>query len=131
MFVNHMPQHSPTHREPAHREPARGQGEGRHENHEQGRHEPKHEGHDRDRHDNHGRRDPRALGRETHHRFEGRRDHDGRVEIQFEGYWFGCGYPWPYWVWEGDLFVVEGPNGIFFIYEYSNPATFIQVVLVD
>src|SRR5271170_4814483 len=70
------------------------------------------QGHEGHASGNHGRRDPRTLNRDTHHRFDGRRDHNGRVEISFEGYWFGCGYPWPYWVFDGDIFTFEGPNGV-------------------
>lgn len=93
--------------------------------------------HGHNNHEQHNRpegnhsRDTRTLNRDTHHRFDGRRDHNGRVEISFEGYWFGCGYSWPYWVFEGDIYFVEGPNGVFFVYNYANPALMVQVSLVE
>ncbi len=103
-----------------------------HEQHSQ--HEQR-EQHDRGRNherDNRGRRDPRSFDSSTHHRIgrEDRRYHNDRDEIRFEGYWFACDF-WPGWVFESDIFFVEGPNGVFFVYQYENPAYILQVRLVE
>ena len=82
--------------------------------------------------DNRGRRDPRSFDSSTHHRIgrEDRRYHNDRDEIRFEGYWFACDF-WPGWVFEEDVYFVEGPNGVFFVYQYRNPAYIVQVTLVE
>jgi hypothetical protein len=80
--------------------------------------------------DNHGRRDPRSFDAGTHHRVEERRYRDGHWNVRFEGYWFECSV-WPAWALYEDVYFVEGPNGVFFVYEYNNPAMFLQVYLVD
>lgn len=78
------------------------------------------------------RRDPRTLDRDTHHRYERRRERDGRVQICFEGYWFASPYQaWPEWVYEEDIYVVMIGPDIYAVYEYSNPAVFVQVVVIE
>lgn len=99
-----------------------------HQEHQEVRHERQDERHER--HNNRGRRDPRTFDRDTHHRIDSRRYVGNDLEVQFEGYWFGCRY-WPAWVFDQDVYVVMGPNNVWFVYEYGNPAVFLQVSLVD
>ena len=80
--------------------------------------------------DNRGRRDPRSFDSSTHHRVERREYRNGRDVILFEGYWFGCDF-WPEWVFTESVYFVEGPNGVFFVYQYGNPAFMLQVHLVE
>jgi len=99
------------------------------QHHSQGhaQHERQHERqHETDR----GRREPRSFDRDTHHRIDSRRYVGDRLEVQFEGYWFGCDR-WPVWVFNEDVYFVMGPNNVWFAYEYNNPAVFLQVTLVD
>ena len=81
---------------------------------------------------NHGRHDPRTLNRDTHHLIEEyrRAGADGHREIRFESYWFGCSL-WPAWIYTDDVYFVMGPNDVWFVYEYNNPAVFVQVYLVE
>jgi hypothetical protein len=107
--------------------------QGQHPQHSQhaphAQHEQRNQGR-REQRDNRGRREPRSFDRDTHHRIDSRRYRDGRDEIRFEGYWFGCDF-WPGWVFEEDVYFVEGPNGVWFLYQYENPAYMVQVILVD
>jgi hypothetical protein len=92
-------------------------------------HEQRNQNHG-ERRDSRGRRDPRSFDSSTHHRIERREYRNGRDVILFEGYWFGCDF-WPEWVFTESVYFVEGPNGVFFVYQYGNPAFMLQVHLVE
>lgn len=85
---------------------------------------------------NHGRdtrgRDGRRLSRDEHHRVpvDHRRVRNGRAEVFFGGFWFGC-ESWPEWVFVEDVYVeMIGPNE-YYIIEYNNPAVRVAVVVVE
>jgi hypothetical protein len=80
--------------------------------------------------DNRGRKEPRSFDRDTHHRIDSRRYRDTSEDVQFEGYWFTCDL-WPEWVFEEDVYVVMGPNDVWFLFRYGNPAFIVQVRLVE
>jgi hypothetical protein len=83
---------------------------------------------------NHARREPRSFDSTTHHRIgnDNRRFRDGHEDICFEGYWFTRFYDsWPEWVFTEDVYFVMGPNDVWFVYQYQNPAYILQVTLVD
>jgi hypothetical protein len=100
-----------------------------HVQHAQGHTQSRSQNHGAQR-DNHGRRDVRTFDAGTHHRINDRRFHNDREEIGFEGYWFGCDF-WPGWIYSEDVYFAMGPNNVWFVYQYGNPAYMVQVELVD
>ena len=90
-----------------------------------------HSGGDRSNHGKAGRRpDPRSMDRDHHARVQGNRYVDGRRQVYFGGFWFGCEV-WPSWIFTDEVYVVMGPNGIWFVYDFSDPNLFVQVVFVE
>jgi hypothetical protein len=93
---------------------------------------PKQKPSDRPRESDKPRRDPRTLDRDTHHRYEHKRERDGRVQICFESYWFVSPYQaWPEWIYTEEIYVVMGPENIWFVYCYGNPGLMVQVVFIE
>jgi hypothetical protein len=76
------------------------------------------------------RPDPRSMGPDHHGRVHGNRYVDGRRQIYFGGFWFGCEV-WPAWVFTDEIYFVMGPDGVWFGYDYANPTLFVQVVFVE
>jgi Trypsin-like peptidase domain len=75
---------------------------------------------------------PRNHQGPEHHARLGR--HDVRViggerQIFWGGFWFGCGL-WPEWVFLDEIYFVEGPDGVWVVYDYTNPTLFVQVTVI-
>ena len=71
------------------------------------------------------------FNRDRHGRIDRNRDVrivEGRRQIFFDGFWFGCDV-WPEWVLEGDVYVVVINDG-YVMYDYSNPSLFISINIV-
>jgi hypothetical protein len=82
-------------------------------------------------HDTHGR-DGRRLSHDDHRRIDGARDvrfRDGRREVFFGGYWFGCS-AWPEWVFVDDVYF-ELVGDDWFVVEYGRPDIRFAVVFVE
>ena len=72
-------------------------------------------------------------GSREHHRIN--RNHDVRV---IDGHhcfgWYGSWFyvaVYPDWFWTEDVYLVEGPDGVWFVYDYANPTLFVQVTIVE
>ena len=72
-------------------------------------------------------------GSREHHRLV--REHDvrvigGRSCFGWYGSWFYADV-FPEWFWTDDIYMVEGPGGVWFVYDYGYPQRFVQVVVVE
>jgi len=76
------------------------------------------------------RPDPRSMGPAQHAHIQGNRYVDGRRQVYFGGFWFGCEV-WPAWVFTDEIYFVMGPDGVWFGYDYANPNLFVQVYFVE
>lgn len=72
-------------------------------------------------------------GPREHRRIDSRRSVrviNGHRQICFSGSWFYVAV-WPDWVFLDDVYVIEGPDGVWFFYDYAYPNRFVQVVVIE
>jgi hypothetical protein len=55
---------------------------------------------------------------------------EGRSCFGWYGSWFYADV-FPEWFWTDDIYMVEGPGGVWFVYDYGYPNRFVQVVVVE
>ena len=51
-------------------------------------------------------------------------------QIFFGGFWFACGYTWPEWVFEDEVYVTPIGGSVYLLSDFNNPTKQIQIIFV-